>query len=196
MSIVPKEPSLFPEDLFDLSLAGGPPARWWVLYTRARAEKALGRQLLGRKTSFFLPLHESRRRARGRVVATQIPLFPGYVFLYGDAEARLHALMTNLVSRCLWVEDQAQLQDDLCRVYRLIESGAPLTPEQRLQPGSLVEITCGALAGTRGKVLSCGKQLRFTVEIQFLQQGVSLDVESWMLRPVPAEHPAVTARQG
>ena len=55
--------------------------------------------------------------------------------------------------------------------FRLIEAGEPLTPEPRLESGTLVEITRGSLAGTHGKVLRQGKQWKFMVEVEFLQRG-------------------------
>jgi transcriptional antiterminator RfaH len=109
-------------------------------------------------------------------------LFPSYVFLQGDNQEVLKTLETNLVARVLQVEDQQQLHTDLVRVHRLVATGAPLSPEERLQPGSLVEITQGPLAGLEGKILRRGKRLKFIVEVQLLQRGVSVEIESWMIQ--------------
>ncbi len=104
--------------------------------------------------------------------------------MYGDNEGRIAALETNLVVRCLSVSDSPQLHHDLARVHQLILSDAPLTPEERLQPGSPIEIIAGPLTGLQGKVLRRGKQLKLLVEVEFLQQGVSAEIESWMIRPL------------
>jgi hypothetical protein len=48
-----------------------------------------------------------------------------------------------------------------------------------------VEITHGALAGVPGRVVRQGQRPRFIVGVRFLQQGVSTDVEDWMIQPVP-----------
>jgi transcriptional antiterminator RfaH len=176
---------LFPEDIFS---AGRPEvevsSKWWVLHTRPRAEKALARKFLDRSIPFFLPLYERRWRSRGRAFCSHVPLFPSYLFLNGNAETRLAALETNLVVRVLTVEDQKEMHHDLQRVYQLITSGNALSPESRLVPGTRVEITSGALAGVEGKVLRSGRQLKFFVEVQFLQRGVSLEIDSWMIRPL------------
>jgi transcription antitermination factor NusG len=82
------------------------------------------------------------------------------------------------------VVDQRQLQADLERVFRLMNSDAPLTPEGRLAVGDLVEITEGALTGLRGRMVRYGKNLRVTIDVRFLQQGVSVEVERWMIRPL------------
>jgi transcription antitermination factor NusG len=164
-----------------------------VLHSRPRAEKALARKFLGRGLAFYLPLHQRQWRTRGRLFSAHLPLFPGYVFLHGDAQARLHALETNAVVHCLPVADQAQLQEDLARVHRLIASGAPLLPEAQLRPGGRVEIVAGPFAGMQGKVLKVGKRLKFLVEVRFLQQGVSVEVDGWMIQPLGerAVEPAV-----
>ena len=89
--------------------------------------------------------------------------------------------------------DQQQLETDLCRVYHVIATGAPLAAEERLEPGDLVEIISGPLTGLEGKVLRKGKQLKFIVEVQFLQRGVSLEIESWMIQPRSPADPLLAA---
>jgi transcription antitermination factor NusG len=85
------------------------------------------------------------------------------------------------------VPDGAELRTDLERVYKVMQGGMLLTPEERLQPGAEVEIVSGSLAGLRGKVLRRGKELRFFVEVHMLQRGVSVEVEGWMIRAVSPE---------
>jgi transcriptional antiterminator RfaH len=147
-------------------------------------EKSLARRLREREVSFFLPLYRRRWKQRGRVFNSYLPLFPGYLFVYGDADARLTALQTNLVVRTLPVPDQGRLQADLFQVHRLLTTGAPVTPEDRLQPGSRVRVTRGPFEGLEGKVLRREQQLRFVVEVQLLQRGVSLHIESGMFEPL------------
>jgi transcriptional antiterminator RfaH len=185
MPVLPLEPFVYPDDLLcpateEIETC----ARWWVLHTRPRAEKSLARKFLTRGVSFFLPLYQHYFRNRGRTLCSHLPLFPGYVFLKGSNEDRIHALETNLIANCLVVTDQEEMQHDLTRVYQMLTAGTSLSPEERLQPGTRVEIIHGPLTGMEGKVLRRGKHLRFFVEVRFLQQGVSIEVENWMIRPV------------
>ncbi len=190
MPLLPLEPFVFPDDLLDQpAFLPELITKWWVLHTRPRAEKSLARRLLRSTIPFFLPLCKRQWRHRGRLLCSYVPLFPSYVFLRGDHPAVVKTLETNLVARVLPVEDQAQLHGDLARVYCLIASDAPLTPEDRLKPGALVEIISGPLAGLEGKVLRRGKQLKFIVEVQFLQRGVSVEIESWMIEPKSNQTP-------
>jgi transcriptional antiterminator RfaH len=202
MPLLPLEPYLFPSEIFDPFAADGNAGeddaakRWIVLHCRPRAEKSLARQLLARQVPFFLPLFQKQWRSNGRLQSSYLPLFPGYVFLHGDNAARVEALTTNLVVNVLPVADQPRLFADLSRVHHLMQSGSALTPENRLEPGTIVEITAGPLSGLEGKILRRGKKLHFFIEVQLLQQGVSVEIESWMFQPLSGRTTAMRQAGG
>jgi transcription antitermination factor NusG len=188
MPVLPLEPFLFPGDLLDRPVtAFEEGARWWVLHTRPRTEKALSRRLLSNSIPFFLPLCPRQWRSRGRLLCSHLPLFPSYVFLHGDPQARLAALQTKLVAHCLDVVDQDRMNTDLAAVYRMMTSGRPFTPEERLQPGMAVQITSGPLAGLEGTVIRRRNGLRFLVAVNFLHRGASVEIEEWMITPLDRE---------
>jgi hypothetical protein len=183
MPLLPPEPFVFPDNLF--ATAGAAPdetRRWWVLHTRPRAEKVLARSLMLRDLPFFLPIYHRRWRSSGRARNAYLPLFPGYLFLLGDSEASVEALQTKQVARCIRVEDQAQIYADLLRVHQLVTRGNLLTPEESMQPGTLVEIIDGPLTGLQGKILRRGRKLKFMVEVHFIQRGASVEVDASMIR--------------
>jgi len=85
MPLLPAEPDAFPKHLFgEARPAELADRQWWVLHTKPRQEKSLARQLLEGKIGFYLPLITRRWRLRGRLMASHVPLFPGYVFLLGN----------------------------------------------------------------------------------------------------------------
>lgn len=184
MPLLDLEPFVSPDDLFTGSAqASEDGALWWVLHTRPRAEKMLARKLHEARHSFFLPLHKNQWRSNGRLRTSHLPLFPGYLFVRGDGGVRDFVLMTNQVARVLPVADQAGLHTDLAAVYQAMQSGMLMVPEERLCPGTHVEIVAGALKGLKGTVLQRGKETRFVIEVRLLQQGVSVALEGWMLQP-------------
>lgn len=195
MPLLPLEPFIHTKEILSgpLPEVDGP-QRWWLLHTRPRAEKALARRMLSQEICFFLPLYKRTWRSRNRFLTSYLPLFSGYLFLCGDGQARQRALETNLVANCLVVGDQARMWADLARVYALMASGSALSPEDRLVPGTRVEIVSGSLTGIQGKIAKRGTQLRFFVDVDFLQQGVSIEIESWMLRPLDTPPPASAVR--
>ena len=181
MPILAAEPDLYPENLF-AELPAEPHGRaWWVLHTRPRQEKSLARQLLDRQVPLFLPLIRRKNRLRGRIMTSHIPLFTSYVFLLASQQERLTALATQRVVMSLTVPNQEQLWRDLCQIRRLIESGAPITPEDRLQSGMQVEIRSGPLMGLKGTILRTGSGRRFVVQVDFIQRGASVELDDFML---------------
>lgn len=190
MPILAAEPNVYPSDLLAgsgeqlVTSAELSRAAWWVLYTRPRQEKSLARDLLSREIQFYLPLVPRRLLIRGRPVFSHVPLFSGYVFVHCSREDRLRSLMTNRVAHVLSVDDGEQLRSDLQSIQWLIESGAPLTIESRLEANQAVRVRAGALAGLEGIVLRRKNETRLLVWVTLLQQGVSLEIDDFLLEPI------------
>jgi transcription antitermination factor NusG len=187
MPILNSEPALYPDDLFGSLREQASDSRWWVLHTRPRQEKSLARRLHERQVPFFLPLVPNRLRVRGKVVHSYLPLFSGYLFLLARHDDYHFALSTRRVARSLEVTDQLQLWDDLSQVQRLLGSGATIRPENQLEPGALVLIQSGPLAGLRGVIVKTASGNRFVVKVDFIQRGASVLLEECMLSRVPAD---------
>jgi len=195
MPLLPPEPARFPDSvLTDLPYPPSSPGRWWVAYTKAKAEKALARHLRGRQVAHYLPLESNSWRKNGRSFTSFLPLFPGYLFLYGDHASRLAALESNVVSRILDVPEQRRLLNDLRRVDRMLSAEVPLERAELLMPGQSVEIIAGPLSGLQGTLIRHGGQMRLVVEVNFLRQAVSAEVEAWMVEPV--SRPIASAAAG
>lgn len=179
-----KKQSLYPECLLeDLGLEPGE-RQWWAVYTKVRQEKQLAHELWRYKIPFYLPLVARNHFYRGRQVRSHVPLFTGYVFLFASLSERYQSLTTNRISQVLPVADGRQLCHDLLQVHRLIESDVPLTVERRISPGQRVRIRHGSMAGLEGTVLSRSRQTKLLVAVQFMQQGVSIEMDDFMLEPL------------
>jgi transcription antitermination factor NusG len=184
MPILKEEPCLYPETLLDDAPLDLPERRWYALYTKARQEKSLARELLKLGIPFYLPLVKKASVSRGRKRISQMPLFGGYLFLFGANEERVRCLATNRISRVLTVEQPAQLVFDLRQFRQLIAANAPLTIEARLAPGRRVRVRQGAFAGVEGIVLKRRGETRLLVAINFLQKGASVEIDDFLLEPL------------
>ena len=91
----PSNPWIFPNDLLNGFADRGRlidgNANWWLIYTKSRQEKVLAQQLFAQEVPFYLPVIRRRSLSRGRVRNAIVPLFPGYLFLYGTGAHRLAA---------------------------------------------------------------------------------------------------------
>ena len=116
------------------------------------------------------------------------------MFVFGDDDARVAALESNQVSRLLPVPDQARLVSDLRRVDRMLAAEAPVAPADALAPGQAVRIVAGPFEGLTGTLVHHGERLRLVVEVAFLRQAVSVEVEGWMVEPAGQPAPAGCGR--
>ena len=181
MPILKRGPDFVPEDLFELPPDLFP---WWVVHVRSRQEKLLARECSARGVPFYLPLREHRNRRDPRRRTSWLPLFPGYVFVRGDAgRERLELLKTNLCVNVLPVPDQEELARDLVQVRRLQELGLPMRPLPELARGSLVRIAEGPFAGMTGRVESRKGKSRFVVSVRFIHRSVSVELDREALVP-------------
>ena len=93
--IVTQQASLYPPDLFESTagLTGLALDRvWWAVYTKSRQEKVFSQHLLVNQIPHYLPLVQKTYISCGRKFSARVPLFPGYVFMFGHgAGTRLAA---------------------------------------------------------------------------------------------------------
>lgn len=155
--------------------------RWWAIYTRARNEKIVAAFLDTAGVSYFLPLVRHGRSIRTRVRYVDLPLFPGYLFICGDSQARLAALKTNRVAKVLEVSDQEKLKADLAQIHRLLDSGEPVDLFPSLRRGARCRVRSGALAGLEGVVLRRRGMWRVYVSVEFIGQSAELEIDPTML---------------
>lgn len=161
--------------------------RWLVIHTRPRQEKSLARYLYDCNIGFYLPLQASRVRVRKQIVYSYNPLFASYLFLFASPEDRLRALGTRRIAAALEVSDQAKLWSDLRQVHRLMGSGLSVTAENRLMPGTPVQIREGPLMGLRGVIVKSVSGRRFVVTVDFIQRGASVILSDSVLSVSPGE---------
>lgn len=183
MPLLAEEVNLYPENLLT-DLAPSPDERWYVIYTRSRHEKTLARNLLALEMSFYLPLVAKSQFIRGRKMQSYLPLFQGYLFYYGNASHEVSQIAPYCVSSVLPVENQIQLVTELRGIQTLLVSGAQLTVESRLEPGQRVRVKSGALQGLEGTVIHRKNAKRLVLSVNYLQQGVSVEIDDFMVEPI------------
>ncbi len=188
MPILPAEPDFFPPDLWDQPAGvprNSPEAVWWCLHARPRQEKATGRELRKQAISFFLPqVVKEDRTPQGRKIRSVIPLFPGYLFLLGDRNARLTALQGNRLVNVLEVQDQAALERDLRQIHTMLGSGLAVLPEPAVPVGARVRVTTGPLTGIEGTVIRRGKKDQLVAVVHFLGRGATVDLQDWQVEQI------------
>jgi transcriptional antiterminator RfaH len=150
---------------------------WHVLHTLSRQEKALAGTLEGMGIACFLPLRPQVRRRGGSRVVSHVPLFPGYVFLWGSLDEAYAADRTRRVANLIRVPDPAQLEWELCNLDRALVVQAPLDPYDALKVGLRARVVAGPCAGVEGLIASRARLDRLVLQVKMLGTAVSLDVD-------------------
>lgn len=185
MPILGQEPDIYPDDLLGEFYQNDSERKWYCIYTISRREKDLMRKLYAKSVPFYGPIIEKRYRSpSGRLRTSFIPLFPNYVFLFGNEDDRCIAMKTNCISKCTLIEQPERLVADLEQIFYVIKTGVGLTPEGRLEPGNAVRVKTGPFAGYEGTVIRREGKTRLLLSVHFLEQGISIEIEEGLVEPI------------
>ncbi len=157
---------------------------WRIVYTKPRQEKSLARDLCANNIPFYLPLVPHENYIRGRRFASFVPLFSGYLFLYGTIEERQRSFDTRRIAHDISVGNQSELWRELRQVNRLIHANVPLTVERRLSVGQKARVKSGPFKGFQGELVRAGDVNKLLIAISYLGQGITLEIEPYKLEPV------------
>lgn len=153
---------------------------WYGVRTRSNQEKLVAAILDSKGYEQYLPLYRRRRRWSDRVVTTEVPLFPGYVFCRLDSQRRSPVISTlGVVSIVGFGSDPEPIPDcEIEAIERVLQSGAGAEPHPFLHVGQRVRVNQGALKDLEGILVRKKSDLRLVVSVSILQRSVSVEIDS------------------
>lgn len=154
-----------------------------VLHTKSRQEKAVARFLSAAGMQFYLPLIERVSISRNRKTTSQVPLFPGYVFLRGDLTEGYSAISTKRVCRILQVANQGHFLSELHQIREALSRGAEMYHCPFAVVGQWCRVVRGPFEGIRGVVSSQLGSHRLALQIDMLGQAAVLEIDADLLEP-------------
>ena len=168
-------------DAADVTGGGVSTLKWFVLHTKPRQEKAVARAMEAMAVEHVLPLREKVRYERRRKVRSELPLFPGYVFLRGTVEQAYAADRTGRIAQVIHVVDQQRITQELEHLQYALEQGGALQPTPYLQAGRRVVVISGPFQGIVGVVEAAPINNRLVLQVETLGQAASLEIDSDLL---------------
>lgn len=166
-----------PENPFAHPASGATPF-WTCVRTRPRWEKKFAEWLAGQKMNHFLPVvpHETVSGRKRRV--SDLPLFPGFVFVEGRHTKgdfdRLGKVV--YVLRPESPREAEQLHRELAGVWSGLTSGLYVTPVNNLAAGERCRITRGPLQGVIARFERPGRAGRLVLQVELLGAGIAVEV--------------------
>ena len=166
-------------------------SRWVAVYTVARHEKVVARQLEERRIETFLPLCRSLHRWKDRKKEVELALFPSYVFVRIDPGKKLPVLQVpSVVSIVTFNGELAVLPEAEINALRNgLENHLCAEPCPYLKVGKRVRVVRGPMAGAEGILSRKKDRYRFVISVDVLMRSVALEVDASDLELVHSPQP-------
>jgi transcription antitermination factor NusG len=151
---------------------------WMVAHTKPRSEKKLAEYAINNGINYYLPQYSATRIYQRRKVTFDTVMFPSYVFMVLDHQARQKVLISGYVTSFIKVRSQAELLTELRAIHGTLEKEVDVKPALWLSKGLEVEITDGPLKGMHGLVEDHTKLDEVRLQVNILRQAVIVKVDT------------------
>ncbi|RKY81341.1 antitermination protein NusG [candidate division KSB1 bacterium] len=151
---------------------------WYALYTKSRHEKVVVSQIEDMGIECYAPLKEVVSFWSDRKKIIQKPLFPSYVFVYGDKKERYRAVQAEGAVMYITFNGRPArvLQEEIDLIKRFLKEDKSVQPCEYFNKGDLVEIIRGPLSGYKGILKEINNKYRFVVNIDSINQGLCVNI--------------------
>lgn len=156
---------------------------WFAVRTKINHERIAASLLSSKGLESYLPTRRTRRQWSDRVVHSESPLFPGYLFCRFDPMKKLAVIETPSVTSIVSFGNQLAPVDDseITAIQMILDSGlqAEVCPYPR--EGERVRVISGSLEGLEGILLRRKSEFRMVVSISLLQRSIAVEVDrAWI----------------
>jgi transcription antitermination factor NusG len=151
---------------------------WQVLRVRSNFEKRVAQHLAARAVEHYLPLYRKRVKWSDRIVISERPLFPGYLFARYPAQYKVAVISTPGVVCSLGDETRDLVTPvELDRIREGLSKGCLLLPHPQISSGTKVRVRSGIFADVEGSVAEVRQQCKVVISVAATRQCFSLEVE-------------------
>ena len=158
--------------------------KWYVVYTKPKAEAALEKILVKKGIETFLPMITRKRKWSDRIKEVTSPMLPSYLFVRIDYQKeKLEVLRSAGALHFLEVNHQPEIVDE--NVLNKIREWITDYPEtikaaakDKIKPGNIIIIKQGPFAGYEARVIRPKNKSEIYLKVfgnQSIQITVSLD---------------------
>ena len=128
---------------------------WYAVYTKPRSEKKVTERLSDSGFEMYCPMMKTMRQWSDRKKKVQLPMFPGYVFVYVEENERSLILQdSGVLNFVFWLGKPAVIRDnEIEAIKKIAENGEEINiSAEAFEIGRLVIIPEGPFKGMTGKV--------------------------------------------
>jgi len=161
---------------------------WYALYTKSRHEKRVEAQVRDMGIECYLPMRETVSQWSDRKKIVEKPLFPSYVFVRGGAKERYRAVQAYGAVMFITFNGQPArvLDEEIHSIRRVLKHDTAAEACRCYAQGDPVKIVRGPLAGLTGYIKETSGSSRLFINIQTIDQALSVNVAAEDVAPVTA----------
>jgi len=154
--------------------------KWFVIYTRPRAEKKVAEQLAEYNYQVYLPLKKEVRQWKDRLKKVELPLFNSYVFVKVDTKQyyEIPKLINGFVKYItIGGEKIAVREEEIESIKKILNYSSENIEisNERFNINDKIEIKLGQLKGLKGSLIEFKGKYKIAISIKSI--GTSLIVE-------------------
>lgn len=158
------------------------PKSWFVMRTKPRNEFKVFDQIIGKDIEAFLPKVERIRIWSDRKKKIFVPLFPSYLFIYGDNNERLNAISNTIgaMGYLMYRKRPAVITEKEIENIKisLIEPDRIKVEAIQITEGDTVEITYGPFIGLTGIIKEIRGSYKLVVNITELSASLNIELNA------------------
>jgi transcriptional antiterminator NusG len=155
---------------------------WYVLQSKPRNELKVYNQLVNKEIEVYLPMIYTIRYWSDRKKKIQIPLFPGYLFVYGNSEERYNAISNTpgALKYIMYQKRHAVVTEEEINYIKLSlqEPERVKIEDTNLIEGDFVEITHGIFKGLKGYITQLRGNYKLMVSIVEMNTTFSVQLSN------------------
>lgn len=152
---------------------------WYALQTKPRAEKQVERLLYNKGYDCLLPTYRQKRQWSDRIVESETPLFPAYIFCRFSPQALGKAISTPGVVRIVGFGGKPmQVEIEEIEALQLLARSRLLRePWTYIPDGTLVQVETGPMSGAQGVIMADSDKGRLAISVTLLQRSVAVQLD-------------------
>lgn len=165
--------------------------KWYVFYTKSRAEKKTLQQVERFEREAYLPLVKEVRQWSDRKKTVETPLFKSYIFVH-CAEYQIPELLQWIPGLVACVRHNGKpayiRPEEIEQIQRFVDTGLRIETKssEGLKHGDKVKVMGGPLEGMEGEVLHVNNHEYFIVRIEAIQQYLKIQIQGNYLEKIRA----------
>jgi transcription antitermination factor NusG len=164
--------------------------KWYAIYVKPRAEKKVAEGLDEIGIEHFLPLRRTLRTWSDRKKWVDLPLIPGYCFVYITEKESLNVLKVNhVLTYVRYLGKPAVIPDNqiefLKRMLEVTDVRYEIT-DQMPEAGQAVEIIAGPFIGLQAEFMKVKRKSMVFIRIEQISNVIIVEIPVANLRILPA----------